>query len=171
MSKKRAHGGRRQGAGRKSSVSKADRLLIGARCQNEWDALSEAELLGSHRSRPSYEDIEESRKVLQKLPLEDRGVVLERAELKPLETDDLSVHIADAVIELRDIRLQLDGVRPDGSDYARKIAFKTSQDAREALIARVAVEQSEKCGIPISTKQVERWWDAYRAWCKQQHKT
>jgi len=100
-------GGRRDGAGRKSNISKVDRLLIGARCESEWDALKEASALEVHKSRLVYEDLERNRGLLHELPHKTfasgplkgksyRTVVVERAEEKKLRTDDLPARLAEA---------------------------------------------------------------------------
>ena len=153
------HGGVRKGAGRRS-ISKRDRLLIGARCQNEWEALTESASLARHRSQLDYEGIEKSRNILHAVPLKYRNDVSKYAAEPKLKRNSLSPDIADAIEQLHHlIWTELDGPQ-------RKVSFKKPQGERDALIARIAASESKKCGVPISHRQVERWWEEYLDWCK-----
>jgi hypothetical protein len=133
-------GGSRLGAGRKS-LTKVDRLLIGARVSAASDAASEASALKRHEERLPYEDIEGSRLALES--------ARDRSKLSPGLKEELNW-----------ITETLDG--------HRLISFKRPQSQMGAIISRIATEESKRLGITITPRQVRRWWGEYRKWLEEQ---
>lgn len=156
-----ASGGWRAGAGR-PSISRVDRLLIGARCEAEWLALAEDQATGRHNKIVDAEGIKKSRRFLHRVPLKFRPVVLDRAARKKIDTKGLTPSLAEAVFQLHHlIWNELNGRR-------RFVTFKTPQGQQSDLIARVAANETAARGITVSERKVRRWWDDYREWCKGQ---
>ena len=137
------HGGSRVGAGRTAPLDKVERLLIGARCEAELASIAETRALRKHKESLPYADIEESRADLDAVPLEIRRRL-------PAESAEHLAWIADSL------------------EGHRAISTKRPQGEITAIIDRVASEESKRRGLSITPRQVRRWRDEYRAWCKQQ---
>jgi hypothetical protein len=159
-------GGPQPGAGRPSILPKVDRLLIGARADNELRALKESKSVERHHEKIDYELIGERRRILHEIPLIDRPLVLERAALERLPyLRDLWGTTAQAVRTLNSLIWKtLNGPQ-------RFITHRTPQGKeRLTLFADIAADESRNRGMTIDALLVESWRDEYRAWCKEQRR-
>jgi hypothetical protein len=148
-------GGKRPGAGRRS-LSRIDRLLIGAHCEKVWGQLTEQIALRKHEDSFDYESVRESRIFLNDpddMPLAVRKLV-------GGATAD-SVAAYDAEVEIDDLNENLVG--------HRIVSFKSPRGQQRALIKRTAGEVSVAHRQTVTPRQVRRWWGEYREFCAKQH--
>jgi len=130
-------GGARKGSGRKPRIPLIERFAVCARFQREWGKLAEQLAMQRHKVALPYEEINESRAFLNALPLRDRKQLSSEAKQ----------HLAWLGETLEGHRV----VHP-----------RRPQGEREALIRRIAAEESERRKIIITPRMLKRWLIEYR---------
>lgn len=137
----KARGGKRPNVGRKSTLPLKERFIVCARHESERAALAMKRAMDKHKEALPYADIEKSRAALRSIPPKDRKQLSQQAQ------EDLTW--------LRDT---LDG--------HRIVIPRRPQGERDALIRRIAKEESSKRCVTITPRMIKRWLLEYRRFCQ-----
>ena len=137
-------GGPGRGQGRKATLSLRGRFVVCARFRKEWDELRMQRGREKHRRKHGdipWEDIDDDQLKLHAVPLKDRK--------QP------SPELQESINWISE---QLDG---------RRIFHSvTPQAEREALLGRIALEESAARGVNITSWMIKRWLIEYDKFCK-----
>lgn len=149
MNNKKAHGGKRQGAGRKPKWSFADILKVGLACEVRFREVVHTEFENRKNALISNDVIE-----LERLFKEARSIHNEdrREWLKDENGGDK--HLADVEAELFTLNSTMEST--DSTNRIFKIACKAPKGTRSRIIKIVAEEYG------LQTTQVDNIWQRYR---------
>ena len=156
------HGGKRDGAGRKPTLTDEKRLSIGAMCEDLQRLSSKAATDERLRARlakhTSYQHIEAAWSELNAIPIE-----LRRAVTSGHEADDLQVE--DGQLAVGEIKAYLDGDPDDDNGPDAMGRVHSTQKARGLSTAKIMQQVRERLldeglDVPIST--VQRCWTEFK---------
>lgn len=154
---KQGRGGRRPGAGRKSSVPKLIQLYAVTWYRAEWEKLCDKTgLAGASSLQANWRMLNPPRKTerYKRLTVEARSRILELAAAEKIPNGEPSL-ITAAVRALKRNRAILEkpsSVRPRAVRPYSK---------RQRLLKHIASAASEKYGVEISWQQLRHWNDDY----------
>lgn len=138
-------GGPGRGQGRKATLRLRDRFLVCARFRKEWGELRIQRGLEKHKRKHEddipWKEIEDEWSFLHSVPLKDRT--------QP------SLELQQSINWISE---QLDG--------RRIVRSVTPQAEREALLGRIALEESAARGVNITSWMIKRWLIEYDKFCK-----
>ena len=149
MNDKKAHGGKRKGAGRKPKWSFDDVIRIGQACEVHFRAVVHAEFEKRKNALISNEvtDLEDLFQNAQSIPVEDRQEWLK-------DENGGAQHLADVEEELATLNATMEGTDPKNRVF--QIVGKAPKGTRSRIIKIVAEEYG------LQTTQVDNLWQRYR---------
>ena len=149
MSDKKAHGGKRKGAGRKPTWSCDDVIRIGQACEVRFRAVVHAEFEERKNALISNDvtDLEDLFQTAQSIPVEDRHEWLK-------DENGGAQHLADVEEELATLNAAMDGTDPKNRVF--RVVGKAPKGTRSRVIKIVAEEYG------LKAKQVDNLWQRYR---------
>lgn len=148
-------GGKRPGAGRPTTIDDDVRDEIGIECDRLARAFAEADMKARIARTYDGMDLEESLRLIRKVPVKDRQLVVELATRKSDTSRRLPPIITDAVEHLRYRREIL-------SKLGRSFPLKRAYGHRYRIISDAAAWAMKRFKRPISRRLVERCWKEYR---------
>ena len=149
MNDKKAHGGKRKGAGRKPKWSCDDVITIGQACEVHFRAVVHAEFEKRKNALISNDvtDLEDLFQNAQSIPVEDRQEWLK-------DENGGVQHLADVEEELATLNATMEGIDPKSRVF--QIVGKAPKGTRSRIIKIVAEEYD------LKTTQVDNLWQRYR---------
>ena len=152
MAKSR-RGGKRQGAGRKPTLSELDRLAVGAEANSRIWRATEAWVRARVEAKHERYNLKEKSTRVRSIPLPERKRWSQHSE------DDGST-AGDAVYDVRDA---IGAWMRDGSKKVIVSPGRAGYGLRREIITAVSADWSRKRGRSISPRLVERCLEEYRA--------
>jgi hypothetical protein len=134
-------GGPGRGQGRKSTLPLMDRFVVCARFKKEWGELAMRRGMDKHKEALPDEDIERSRAYLNSIPVKDRKQLSQEAQ----------EHLDWIGETLRGNRI---------------VRARRPQGEREALLDRIAADESTRRGVSITPRMLKRWLIEYDEFCQ-----
>ena len=154
---KNAHGGRRDRAGRKQSLSFGARMEIGSLCEEKWCAKSEAAAWSEYESRPYISDIREEQNRLNAIPVKSRSD-------KNTSPDSKSTELLSVPERIDEVSQEIDAILKDnGASRFASIPVRRLQGVKEGLLGEVAESIGRIAGNKITKRMVKKCWDEFRA--------
>ena len=150
MSDKKAHGGKRKGAGRKLKWSLDDVMRIGQACEIHFRAVEHAEFDKRKSALISGDvtELEHLFKNAQSIPIKDRHEWLK-------DEDGGALHLADVSVELTTLNSKIKDADPKNPVF--QIVSKAPKRTRNSIIKIVAEEYG------LKANEVDNLWQRYRS--------
>jgi hypothetical protein len=164
-------GGRREGAGRKRTLTDIELWAVGARCEA---LLRSAKLERLHRAKAQATcNVSEIWKEADSIPVPDRAQWMQSEAFEDYQEEvrialraDAGMKEAPLIDDTDDLDAYIDSHESyEDQDPPRLIAIIATRPKglSKKIIAQVSMEETIRRGQPISPRRVKAAWDAFRA--------